>query len=66
MYMYIVEKVLNLKINKIICVTQYEEIKNSLLNTNIDVVINIKSDLGISSSIKLGINLWYVISLLYL
>ncbi|MCI9303260.1 nucleotidyltransferase family protein [Clostridium sp.] len=56
MYMYIVEKVLNLKINKIICVTQYEEIKNSLLNTNIDVVINTKSDLGISNSIKLGIN----------
>ena len=39
--MYIVEKVLNLKINKIICVTQYEEIKNSLLNTNIDYYLKI-------------------------
>lgn len=55
-YMYIVEKVVNLKINKIICVTQYEEIKEALLNTNINVVINNNSNLGISSSIKIGIN----------
>ena len=34
-YMHIVEKVLDLKVNKIICVTQYEEIKEALLNTNI-------------------------------
>ena len=55
-YMYIVEKVLDLKLNKIICVTQYEEIKVGLLNTDINVVINDNSSLGISSSIKLGIN----------
>ena len=55
-YMYIVEKVLDLKVDKIICVTQYEEIKESLLNTNINVVMNENSSLGISSSIKLGIN----------
>ena len=55
-YMYIVEKVLDLKVNKIICVTQYKEIKEALLNTNINVVINTNSSLGISSSIKLGIN----------
>ena len=39
-YMYIVEKVLDLKVDKIICVTQYEEIKEGLLNTDINVVIN--------------------------
>ena len=55
-YMHIVEKVLDLKVNKIICVTQYEEIKKALLNTNINVVMNDNSSLGISSSIKLGIN----------
>ena len=55
-YMYIVEKVLGLRVNKIICVTQYEEIKEALLNTNINVVMNDNSSLGISSSIKLGIN----------
>ena len=54
--MYIVEKVLDLKVDKIICVTQYEEIKEALLNTNINVVMNDNSSLGISSSIKLGIN----------
>ncbi len=55
-YMYIVEKVLDLKVNKIICVTQYKEIKEALLNTNINVVMNENSSLGVSSSIKLGIN----------
>ncbi|MBP3915657.1 NTP transferase domain-containing protein, partial [Clostridium sp.] len=55
-YMHIVEKVLDLKVNKIICVTQYEEIKEALLNTNINVVMNNNSNLGISSSIKIGIN----------
>ena len=55
-YMYIVEKVLDLKLNKIICVTQYEEIKVGLLNTDINVVMNENSSLGVSSSIKLGIN----------
>ena len=55
-YMHIVEKVLDLKVNKIICVTQYEEIKEALLNTNINVVMNNNSNLGVSSSIKIGIN----------
>ena len=55
-YMYIVEKVFDLKVNKIICVTQYEEIREALLHTNINIVINDNSSLGISSSIKLGIN----------
>ena len=55
-YMHIVNNVLKLEVNKIICVTQYEEIKEALLNTNINVVINSNSSLGISSSIKLGIN----------
>ncbi|MBX9136513.1 MULTISPECIES: NTP transferase domain-containing protein [unclassified Clostridium] len=55
-YMHIVNNVLKLEVNKIICVTQYEEIKEALLNTNINVVINTNSSLGISSSIKLGIN----------
>ena len=55
-YMHIVNNVLKLEVNKIICVTQYEEIKEALLNTNINVVINTNSSLGLSSSIKLGIN----------
>lgn len=55
-YMHIVNNVLKLEVNKIICVTQYEEIKEALLNTNINVVMNTNSSLGISSSIKLGIN----------
>ena len=55
-YMYIVEKVLDLKVNKIICVTQYKEIKEALLNTDINIVMNENSSLGVSSSIKLGIN----------
>ena len=54
--MHIVNNVLKLEVNKIICVTQYEEIKEALLNTNINVVMNTNSSLGISSSIKLGIN----------
>lgn len=55
-YMHIVNNVLKLEVNKIICVTQYEEIKEALLNTNINVVMNENSSLGVSSSIKLGIN----------
>lgn len=55
-YMHIVEKVLNLEVNKIICVTKYEEIRKNLENTKINVVMNDNSDLGISSSIKMGIN----------
>lgn len=56
MYMNVIEKVLKLKFNKVILVTQYEEIKETLLNYPIEVVMNNKSELGISYSIKLGIN----------
>ncbi|WP_160688168.1 nucleotidyltransferase family protein [Clostridium sp. C2-6-12] len=56
MYMNVIEKVIKLKFNKIILVTQYEVIKEALLNYPIKVVLNHKSELGISYSIKLGIN----------
>ncbi|WP_195986376.1 nucleotidyltransferase family protein [Clostridium sp. D53t1_180928_C8] len=55
-YMHIVNNITKLEVNKIICVTQYEEIKKELLNTNITVIMNTNSSIGISSSIKLGIN----------
>lgn len=56
MYMNVIEKVIKLKFNKIILVTQYKVIKEALLNYPIEVVMNNKSALGISHSIKLGIN----------
>jgi Uncharacterized MobA-related protein len=56
MYMNVIEKVIKLKFNKIILVTQYEVIKEALLNYPIEVIMNNKSELGISYSIKLGIN----------
>jgi len=56
MYMNIVEKVLKLNLNKLIVVTQYDEIKAALSNYKLQVVINENSKLGISNSIKLGIN----------
>lgn len=56
MYMHIVNKVISMNFNKIICVTKYNEIENALLNSNIHLVINNNSEIGISSSIKLGIN----------
>ena len=56
MYMHIVNKVISMDFNKIICVTKYDEIKNNLLNTNINLIANPNSKLGISTSIKLGIN----------
>lgn len=55
MYMNVVEKVLNFKFNKIILVTQYEEINEALRPHPIEVVMNKESALGISHSIKLGI-----------
>ena len=55
-YMHIVEKVIGLDFNKIICVTQYEEIKEALIDTNVNIVMNHNSNLGISTSIKLGVN----------
>jgi len=56
MYMNVVEKILKLNFNKIVLVTQYEEIKVALSNQPIKVVMNENSELGISHSIKLGIN----------
>ncbi|SFD31037.1 nucleotidyltransferase family protein [Clostridium uliginosum] len=55
MYMNVVEKILKLNFNKIILVTQYEEIKVALFEKTIQVVMNKNSELGISHSIKLGI-----------
>jgi molybdenum cofactor cytidylyltransferase len=56
MYMNVIEKVLKLNFNKIILVTQYEVIKEALLNYSVQVVMNNNSEFGISNSIKLGIN----------
>lgn len=56
MYMNVLEKVLKLKFNKIILVTQYEVIKEALIDYPVQVVMNNNSELGISHSIKLGIN----------
>ncbi|MCI1579087.1 MAG: nucleotidyltransferase family protein [Clostridium beijerinckii] len=55
MYMNVVEKVLGINFNKIILVTQYEEIVQDLLKQKIEVVMNKNSELGISHSIRLGI-----------
>ena len=55
MYMNVIEKVLKISFNKIILVTQYEEIKEALLEQPIQIVMNKNSQLGISYSIKLGI-----------
>lgn len=55
MYMNVVEKVLKVNFNKIILVTQYEEIKVALMEQPIQVIINNNSELGISHSVKLGI-----------
>jgi len=56
MYMNVVEKILKLNFNKIILVTQYEEIKAALVEQPIQVIMNKNSELGISHSIKLGIS----------
>lgn len=57
MYLHIFDKVKNINFNKIIIVTQYEEIKESLKDSNIDIITNSESYKGISSSIKLGVNI---------
>lgn len=57
MYMNVVEKCLKANFNKIILVTQYEQIKKNLLDRPIKVVMNENSKLGISHSIKLGIQM---------
>jgi len=56
MYMNVVEKILKLNFNKVILVTQYEEIKEELAKYPIQVIMNENSELGLSHSIKLGIN----------
>lgn len=56
MYMNVVEKVLKLNFNKIILVTKYKEIKKALMDYPIKVIMNNNWELGISNSIKLGIN----------
>lgn len=55
MYMNVIEKILKLNFNKIILVTQYEEIRTALFEQPIQVVMNNNSEIGISQSIKLGI-----------
>lgn len=55
MYMNVIDKILNIDFNKIILVTQYEEIKEALWKYPIQVIMNKDSELGISHSIKLGI-----------
>ena len=66
MYRHIIDKVININFNKIILVTQYKEIIEQLskgkigLSKNqsnkIEIVLNNESYLGISNSIKIGIN----------
>ena len=55
MYMNVVEKIIKINFNKIILVTQYEEIVEALLKQTIEVIMNKNSELGISHSIRLGI-----------
>ncbi|EKQ55047.1 MAG: putative MobA-like protein [Clostridium sp. Maddingley MBC34-26] len=55
MYMNAIEIVSKISFNKIIVVTQYEEIKGALSKCNIEVIMNYNSELGISHSIKLGV-----------
>lgn len=57
MYMNVIEKVIKIKFNKIILVTQYEVIKEALLDYPVQVVMNNNIELGLSHSIKLGINI---------
>lgn len=56
MYMYILDTIKNINFNKVILVTQYEEIQKELKKYNFNIVINTESYKGISSSIQLGIN----------
>lgn len=65
MYKHILNKVIDINFNKIVLVTQYEKIKTEVLDDRVligkvqnklDIIINKQSELGISESIKLGIN----------
>lgn len=66
MYRHILDKVVNINFNKIIIVTQYREIMEQLLkdeiwlgekqSNKIEIALNTESNLGISNSIKIGIN----------
>ncbi|WP_297418517.1 nucleotidyltransferase family protein [Clostridium sp.] len=55
MYMNAIDIVSKISFNKIIVVTQYEEIKAALSKYNMEVIMNYNSELGISHSIKLGV-----------
>jgi molybdenum cofactor cytidylyltransferase len=55
MYINVIEKISKIDFNKIILVTQYEEIKVALVKQPIQIVMNKNSELGISHSIKLAI-----------
>ena len=56
MYQYVIEKAIQVKADKIIVVTQFEEIKNWAEEKNLTVVMNPNSAAGISGSIRLGIS----------
>lgn len=57
LYMYTLDKIKSVNgLNKVIVVTQYEEIKLRSMELGFDVVLNQNSNLGISNSIILGIN----------
>lgn len=55
MYLHTVEKVLKLHMNRTIIVTQYPVITEQLKDNKVTVVYNERSYLGLSSSIKLGL-----------
>ncbi len=55
MYFHTVEKVLKLQLNRTIVVTQYSVIEEQLKGIDVSVVRNENSNLGLSSSIKLGL-----------
>lgn len=57
LYMYTLDKIKSIDgLNKVIVVTQYDEIKTKSIDLGFDIVLNKESNLGISNSIILGIN----------
>lgn len=57
LYMCTLDKIKSIRgLNKVIVVTQYEEIKSKSIELGFDVVLNKDSELGISNSIILGID----------
>lgn len=58
LYMHTLEKLKDIKgLTKIIIVTQYDEIMSKSIELGFDVILNQESNLGISNSIILGINM---------